>query len=191
MKLLVGLGNPGREYHWTRHNMGFLLIDELARENRIPITRRGLKSVYGRGQIAQVEVILAKPQTFMNRSGEAVQRLLHFFKIPIQDLIVLQDDLDLPWGKIRIRLRGSSGGHRGIESIREALGSGDFVRVKIGIGRPGPPNQDPADYVLDPLERAEREEVKTMMEKGAEAVTTLLSRGAEEAMNRYHREKVS
>lgn len=187
MKLIVGLGNPGREYRWTRHNMGFLLIDELARENQIPITRRGLKAVYGRGRIAQIDVILAKPQTFMNLSGEAVQRLLHFFRIPPEDLIVLQDDLDLPWGKIRIRLRGSSGGHRGVQSIQDAIGSSGFLRFKIGIGRPAQLRQDPADYVLDPLEEGEKKEIETILKRGREAIEILLSQGSQEAMNRFHK----
>jgi PTH1 family peptidyl-tRNA hydrolase len=191
VKLIVGLGNPGREYRWTRHNMGFLLIDELAEENQIPIIRRGLKALYGRGRVAQIDVILAKPQTFMNLSGEAVERLLHFFKILPIDLIVLQDDLDLPWGEIRVRLRGSSGGHRGIQSIQDAIGSGDFVRFKIGIGRPALPKQDPADYVLDPLNEVEKREIKTILKRGREAIEVLLSRGPQEAMNRYHREKNS
>jgi PTH1 family peptidyl-tRNA hydrolase len=187
VKLIVGLGNPGREYRWTRHNMGFLLIDELARENQIPVTRRGLKALYGRGRIAQIDVILAKPQTFMNLSGEAVQRLLHFFRIPPEDLIVLQDDLDQPWGKIRIRLRGSSGGHRGIQSIQDAIGSGGFVRFKIGIGRPPVRQQDPADYVLDPLEDWEKKEIETILKRGREAIEILLSQGSQEAMNRFHK----
>ncbi len=189
MKLIVGLGNPGREYHWTRHNMGFLLLDELAREHRLPVGRRGLKSVYGRGRIARADVILAKPQTFMNLSGEAVQRLLHFFKVPPPELVVLHDDLDLPWGKIRIRIGGSSGGHRGILSIHEAIGSEAFIRLKIGIGRPAAPGRDPADYVLDPLPEAEKEELKDILKRGAEAVEMLLSRGPQEAMNRFHKEK--
>jgi PTH1 family peptidyl-tRNA hydrolase len=189
VKLIVGLGNPGREYHWTRHNLGFLLLDEMAREHRIPLGRRGLKSVYGRGRIARAEVILAKPQTYMNLSGEAVQRLLHFFKIPPQDLVVLHDDLDLPWGKIRIRIGGSSGGHRGIVSIHGTLGSEDFIRFKIGIGRPAAPGRDPADYVLDPLPEAEKEDLKAILKRGAEGVETLLSRGPQEAMNRFHKEK--
>jgi PTH1 family peptidyl-tRNA hydrolase len=186
VKLIVGLGNPGREYRWTRHNMGFLLIDELAQKNGIPLSRRGLKAVYGRGRIVRNEVILAKPQTFMNLSGEAVQRLLHFFKIPPENLIVLQDDLDLPWGTIRIRLRGGSGGHRGIQSIREAIGSDEFLRVKIGIGRPAAPDQDPADYVLDALEEAEKEGLREILKRSAEAVEVLLTGGPQEAMNRFH-----
>lgn len=189
MKLIIGLGNPGREYHWTRHNLGFLLLDELAREHRIPLDRRGLKSVYGRGRIARGEVLLAKPQTYMNLSGEAVQRLLHFFKIPPQELIVLHDDLDLPWGKIRIRIGGSPGGHRGILSIHETIGTEAFIRLKIGIGRPPTPGRDPADYVLDALPEEEKETLKAVLRRGAEAVTTLLSRGPQEAMNRFHREE--
>jgi len=147
--------------------------------------------LYGRGRVARADVILAKPQTFMNLSGEAVQRLLHFFKIPPQDLIVLQDDLDLPWGKIRIRLLGSSGGHRGVQSIQDAIGSGEFVRFKIGIGRPALPKQEPADYVLDPFEEGEKKEIKTILKRGREAIEVLLSRGPQEAMNRYHQEKDS
>jgi PTH1 family peptidyl-tRNA hydrolase len=189
VKLIVGLGNPGREYHWTRHNLGFLLLDELAREHRISLERRGLKSVYGRGRIARGEVILAKPQTYMNLSGEAVQRLLHFFKIPPLELIVLHDDLDLPWGKIRIRIGGSSGGHRGILSIHETIGSEAFIRVKIGIGRPSTPGRDPADYVLDPLPEQEKEALKTVLNRGGEAVETILARGPQEAMNRFHKEE--
>jgi len=189
VKLIVGLGNPGREYHGTRHNLGFRLLDELAREHQIPLGRRGLKSIYGRGRIARTELILAKPQTYMNLSGEAVHRLLHFFKIPPQDLVTLHDDLDLPWGKIRIRLGGSAGGHRGILSIHEAIGTEEFIRLKIGIGRPAAPGRDPADYVLDPLPEAEKKESKDILRRGAEAVEVLLSCGPQEAMNRFHMEK--
>jgi peptidyl-tRNA hydrolase, PTH1 family len=189
VKLIAGLGNPGREYHWTRHNLGFLLLDELARVHQIPLGRRGLKSVYGRGRIGRSEVVLAKPQTYMNLSGEAVQRLLHFFKIPPQDLIVLHDDLDLPWGKIRIRIGGSSGGHRGILAIHQAIGSEEFVRLKIGIGRPPTPGPDPADYVLEPLTETGKEELQEILQLGAEAVEVLLARGPLEAMNRFHKEK--
>ena len=184
MKLIVGLGNPGREYHWTRHNLGFLLLDELAREHQIPLGRRGLKSVYGRGRIGRAEVILAKPQTYMNLSGEAVQRLLHFFKIPPQDLVVLHDDLDLPWGKIRIRIGGSSGGHRGIVSIHEAIGERGISSVlKSGSAGRQAPGRDPADYVLDPLPEAEKEELKSHFEArrggGRDAVVARAAGGDE------------
>ena len=187
MKLILGLGNPGRGYHWTRHNVGFLLLDGLAKKQGIEISRRGMKSIYGRGRIGTEEVILAKPQTFMNLSGEAAQRLLQFFKIPPENLIVLHDDLDLPMGKPRIRLRGGHGGHKGIRSIVEALGNDGFIRFKIGIGRPGRPGQDPADFVLEPLVEGERERFKKMIEENLEALEILILEGPQAAMDRFHK----
>jgi PTH1 family peptidyl-tRNA hydrolase len=191
VKLIVGLGNPGRDYRWTRHNVGFLLVERLAEKNGIDLSKRGLKSIYGRGKIEKKDVILAKPQTFMNLSGEAVQRLLRFFKIPPEDLIVLHDDLDLPFGKIRIRLQGGAGGHKGIKSIIESLGVDVFVRFKVGIGRPGKDGQDPADFVLEPLSGGEREEFKEMVNRNAEAVEILLLEGPQEAMNRFHKDVIN
>ncbi|MCX5907817.1 MAG: aminoacyl-tRNA hydrolase, partial [Deltaproteobacteria bacterium] len=188
MKLVVGLGNPGRAYRWTRHNMGFWLIEQLAEQEKIEFSRRGLNSIYGRGRVGREEVIFAKPQTFMNRSGEAVSQLLRFFKIPLQEVIVLQDDLDLPPGKIRIRLSGGPGGHNGIKSIIDALGHNRFLRVKVGIGRPIRENQDPADYVLQPLTAVEKRDFKEAAERGAEAVIVLLRDGPEKAMDLFHRD---
>ena len=187
MKLILGLGNPGRSYTWTRHNVGFLLLDCLAKKHEIEISRRGMNSLYGRGRIGPEKVILAKPQTFMNLSGEAAQRLLHFFKIQPENAIVLHDDLDLPWGKVRIRIRGGDGGHKGIRSIMEALGSGDFIRFKIGIGRPERASQDPADFVLEPLTGEKREEFKGMIEGHSEALETLILEGPQRAMDRFHK----
>jgi len=187
VKLILGLGNPGRGYHWTRHNVGFLLLDLLAKKLGIEISRRGMKSLYGRGRIGTEEVILAKPQTFMNLSGEAAQRLLQFFKIPPENLIVLHDDLDLPIGKPRIRLRGGHGGHKGIRSIVEALGNDGFIRFKMGIGRPRRPGQDPADFVLEPLAEGEREEFKKMIEENLEALEILILEGPQAAMDRFHK----
>jgi PTH1 family peptidyl-tRNA hydrolase len=189
VKLILGLGNPGRGYHWTRHNVGFLLLDGLANKHRIEVTRRGMKSYYGRGRIGSEEVILAKPQTFMNLSGEAARRLLQFFKIPTENLVVLHDDLDLPWGRLRIRVRGSHGGHKGIESIIETLADDGFVRFKMGIGRPGRPGQDPADFVLEPLVGGEREEFKKMVEGHVEALEILILEGPQKAMSRYHKDR--
>jgi PTH1 family peptidyl-tRNA hydrolase len=189
VKLVVGLGNPGRLYRWTRHNVGFLLIERLAEKHSIELTKGGLKSIYGRGRIGKEGVILAKPQTFMNLSGEAVGPLLRFFKIPPGDLIVLHDDLDLPAGKIRIRLRGGHGGHKGIQSILETLGVDGFVRFKVGIGRPGRTGQEPADYVLEPLDRGERESLKDMINQNAEALEFLIREGPQEAMNRFHKDR--
>lgn len=189
MKLILGLGNPGRGYHWTRHNVGFLLLDGLAKAHGIEVTRRGMKSYYGRGRIGTQEVILAKPQTFMNLSGEAARRLLQFFKIPPKNLVVLHDDLDLPWGRLRIRVRGSHGGHKGIQSIIEALSDDGFIRFKIGIGRPGNPGQDPADFVLEPLAGGEREEFRKMIEGHVEALEVLILKGPQKAMNRFHNDR--
>jgi PTH1 family peptidyl-tRNA hydrolase len=186
VKLVVGLGNPGRAYRWTRHNMGFWLVERFAQELGIDLSRRGLLSVYGRGKIGNEEIILAKPQTFMNLSGEAIRRLLHFFKVPPENLVVLHDDLDLPFGKIRIRLRGGHGGHQGVKSIVEDLGSDDFVRLKVGIGRPSDRSQDPADYVLEPLTGGEREEFKAAVERGLEALQVLLREGPQAAMDKFH-----
>ncbi len=187
MKLILGLGNPGRGYHWTRHNVGFLLLDALAQKHGIEVSRRGMKSLYGRGRIGTEEVILAKPQTFMNLSGEAAQRLLQFFKIPPENMIVLHDDLDLPPGKPRIRVRGGHGGHKGIRSIVEALGSDGFVRFKMGIGRPPRPGQDPADFVLEPLASGEREDFQKGIEENLESLEVLILEGPQAAMNRFHK----
>jgi PTH1 family peptidyl-tRNA hydrolase len=187
VKLILGLGNPGRGYHWTRHNVGFLLLDGLANKHRIEVTRRGMKSHYGRGRIGTEEVILAKPQTFMNLSGEAARRLLQFFKIPPKNLVVLHDDLDLPWGRLRIRVRGSHGGHKGIQSIIEALSDDGFIRFKIGIGRPGRREQDPADFVLEPLAGGEREEFRKMIEGHVEALEVLILEGPQKAMSCFHK----
>ena len=187
MKLIVGLGNPGRAYRCTRHNMGFCLVERLARQHGIKLSQRGLKSVYGQGKMGRVEVILAKPLTYMNLSGDAVSRLLRFFQILPEELVVLQDDLDLPWGKIRIRLKGGHGGHKGIKSITEAIGSDSFQRVKVGIGRPLGRNVDPADYVLEPLVGQERNEIKEMVERGSQAVEILVAEGLQEAVDRFNK----
>jgi PTH1 family peptidyl-tRNA hydrolase len=186
VRLVVGLGNPGRAYRWTRHNMGFWLVERFAKELGIDLSRRGFLSVYGRGKSGSEEVVLAQPLTFMNLSGEAVRRLLHFFKVPPENLVVLHDDLDLPCGKIRIRLRGGHGGHQGVKSIVEALGNDGFIRLKMGIGRPADRSYDPADYVLEPLDGGEKEELKAAVERALEALEILFREGPQAAMDRFH-----
>jgi PTH1 family peptidyl-tRNA hydrolase len=166
--------------------MGFWLIEQFAKELGIDLSRRGFRSLYGRGKVGKEEVILAKPLTYMNLSGEAVRRLLHFFKVPPENLVVLHDDLDLPFGNIRIRLRGGHGGHQGVKSIVEALGNDEFVRLKVGIGRPTDRSQDPADYVLEQLTGAEREEFKAAVERGLEALEILFREGPQAAMDKFH-----
>jgi PTH1 family peptidyl-tRNA hydrolase len=169
--------------------MGFWLIEQFAKELGIDLSRRGFRSLYGRGKVGKEEVILAKPLTYMNLSGEAVRRLLHFFKVPPENLVVLHDDLDLPLGKIRIRLRGGHGGHQGVKSIVEALGDDGFLRLKVGIGRPADRSQDPADYVLEPLSGGEKIEFKAAVEGGLQAIDVLLREGPQAAMERFHRDR--
>ena len=189
---LVGLGNPGADYEWTRHNLGFMLIDKLARDSGIEVKRRDCRSLIGRGEIAGSEVRLIKPQTFMNLSGEAVCCLLRRYKIeaPEQTLIVISDDLALPFGKFRIRARGSAGGHNGLKSIIGCLGSNEFIRLRIGI-QPEHPVADSKRYVLEPFPRSVRAQVEEVLERCAEAIEAVLRDGVLKAMSQYNREVIS
>ena len=188
LKLIVGLGNPGQEYEETKHNIGFWVIDSFARRGGISVSEKKGKALVGRGTFSraggEIDFLLVKPQTFMNRSGESVRELLAFFKIPLSNLIVIHDDLDLDPGRIRVRTQGRSGGHRGIDSIIAEVGSDQFVRVKIGIGRD--PRWDPADYVLAPFKSGEKETILQAVEKTVETLPLLAEGKIAEAMNRYH-----
>ncbi len=188
MKLVVGLGNFGQAYRWTRHNMGFWLIEDFSSKRGIALSRRGFQSLYGRARVGGEEIILAKPQTYMNLSGEAVRQLLPFFRLHPSDMVVLHDDLDLPPGKIRIRLRGSDGGHQGVRSIIEAIGSQSFLRLKMGVGRPANLHQDPADFLLERLTKTEREVFQAAIERATEALEVMILEGPQVAMNRFHRD---
>jgi PTH1 family peptidyl-tRNA hydrolase len=184
VKIIAGLGNPGVRYRWTRHNVGFQALDRLAELKRIVISTKRFKSLYGRGRIDSQEVLLVKPLTFMNLSGEAVKRVIDFFGASLGDLIVVHDDLDLPLGKLRFKQKGGDGGHQGIRSITEALGSNMFLRLKIGIGRP-PEGMDPADYVLQALDKSGREEFEHVASWAAESLLVLLLEGLPRAMSRF------
>lgn len=189
MKLIVGLGNPGRGYMSNRHNVGFHCIDYLAKQHNISVRERGLRlrallAKYGTGEVAQTPVVLAKPRTYMNLSGRAVSRLVHRFGVPLEDLIVIYDDMDLPLGKIRIRAAGSAGGHKGMASIINSLKSEEFARIRFGIGRPE--TGDEASHVLSDFTAAERATVKEMLALAADATYCILSQGIESAMNRYN-----
>lgn len=186
MKAIVGLGNPGLRYRGTRHNMGFLVLDRLAKANHISVSAERFKSSYGAGRIDSRRVLLLKPMTFMNRSGEAVREAIDFFKIAAEDLIVIHDDLDLPLGRLRFKRRGGAGGHQGIRSIIEEVGKSTFVRLKVGIGRP-PEGMDPADYVLSPFDEAEKELVERIVSRAAESIHVMLLEGIEAAMSRYQK----
>jgi len=186
VKIIAGLGNPGVRYQWTRHNVGFQALDRLAELKRIVIATRRFKSIYGRGRIDSQEVLLVKPHTFMNLSGEAVKRVVDFFGASPEDLIVVHDDLDLPLGKLRFKQKGGDGGHQGIRSITEALESNMFLRLKLGIGRP-PGGMDPADYVLQTLNKSERVDFDHVASWAAESLMILLLEGLPRAMSRFQR----
>jgi len=186
MRLIVGLGNPGPEYEWTPHNMGFLAIDGIAERAGIRITRPEAKSYVGRGKFAGEEVILAKPQTMMNLSGVAVRMLLEKYECDPAEMIVLTDEVDLPWGMLRIRERGSAGTHNGLKSIVSALGSGEFIRVRLGI-KPEKIWGELRDYVLSKLSRADREVAGQMVTEATDAVELIITEGVNKAMSKFNR----
>jgi peptidyl-tRNA hydrolase, PTH1 family len=185
--LIVGLGNPGKEYEWSRHNLGFMLIDKLANDEGIVVSRRECSSLVGRGQVEGAVTKLAKPQTFMNLSGPAVSCLLAKLNVesPVQQLVVISDDLALPLGTIRIRERGSAGGHNGLKSIIAAIGTTEFVRLRIGI-QPEHPISDPKRFVLDWFSRTERSIVSETIEQSAKAIRTIIRDGALKAMTEFN-----
>ncbi len=186
MKIIVGLGNPGRRYERTRHNAGFQALDELAKRLRIGVTQEKYHSLIGRGRIESEGAVLAKPQTYMNESGMAAAALLRETYATPADLIVLHDELDLPPGTVRVKEGGGHGGHNGLRSIVERLGSPDFIRVRIGIGRPAP-GLDAADYVLSPFSAAEQQAASEAAATAAEAVIMIVNQGPTKAMNAFNR----
>jgi len=187
MRLIVGLGNPGAEYEWSRHNLGFLLIDKVATEAGIRVSRAECRALVGTGKWEDCEVKLVKPQTYMNLSGESVGCLLskHHLKEPGEKLIVVSDDLALPFGKIRIRARGSAGGHNGLKSIIQTIGSNEFVRLRIGI-QPDHPMTDARRFVLDSFPRAQRTEVEKIVKRSVDALRAILQDGVLQAMTRFN-----
>ena len=186
MKIIVGLGNPGIPYRMTRHNIGFQIIDRLAKINHIPIRTKRFKSLYGTGWVESQQVILAKPMTFMNHSGEAVKKAADFFHLGMEDLIVVHDDLDLAFGRIRFKRRGGDGGHQGIRSIIERMGGNSFLRLKVGIGRP-PQGMDPAEYVLEAFDKAEQSHLNQILSHSAESIKVMILEGLEKAMNQFQK----
>jgi PTH1 family peptidyl-tRNA hydrolase len=183
--LIVGLGNPGRGYRHNRHNVGFMVVELLAKELGLQFTRRQSKAQVASGRLGGRKVILAKPQTFMNLAGESVASMARFHRVALTDLIVVCDELDLPLGTIRLRPVGGSAGHNGLRSIFEHLGSQDFPRLRIGIGRP-PGRMDPADYVLQDFGDAEREILSEALDRAAHSVRAFAVEGIEAAMTRYN-----
>ena len=184
-RLIVGLGNPGEKYRLTRHNMGFMVVDRIAQTHRILLDRRRFKVIFGRGKVADRPVILAKPMTFMNLSGLAVKDLVSFFKLDTKEILVIHDDMDLVFGKIRIKQKGGDGGHNGVKSLIEACGSGAFVRLRVGIGRPQT-RQEARAYVLGRFDTNQEKLLDDVITMAQDAVETLLLKGLPEAMNRFH-----
>lgn len=185
MFAVVGLGNPGRNYEGTRHNVGFDAIDLLAFRNNIKINKIKFKSVYGEGIIGNNKVILLKPQTYMNNSGMAVLDLYNFYKLPVENIIVVVDDIDIEFSTIRVKAKGSAGSHNGMKSIIYHLQSDNFPRVKIGIGQKQE-GQDLADFVLSRFNREERDKIDLAIEKAALAVETIITDGVQKAMNQFN-----
>jgi PTH1 family peptidyl-tRNA hydrolase len=188
MKLIVGLGNPGSRYSGTRHNIGFNCIGHFARRYGIKWDRKLANARTGRGFACGEDLVLARPQTYMNLSGSSVARLLHRFKLKPQELILIHDDLDLTFGRIRMRQGGGSGGHNGVSSIIDNLGGErDFIRLRFGIGRPASANEDDiVDYVLSPFPPDERTQLHDLVERAVDALCCLLEEGLEAAMNRFN-----
>jgi len=187
VKVIVGLGNPGREYEMTRHNIGFLVLDELAGRLNLSFRRRWWSPVQtAKGTIGQQPVRLVKPQTFMNRSGQAVGPALRQAGGAMDDLLVVFDDTALGWGQLRVRAQGSAGGHNGVQSVIDALGDGSFGRIRIGIG-PKPDSVSLSDYVLGPFSDAEQQNLKEVVRRAADAVEMVCTAGVEQAMNCFNR----
>jgi len=183
--LVVGLGNPGREYRESRHNVGFMAVDRLAKSFDTTLGRMQSKALIGTTNFAGNRLVLAKPQTYMNLSGQAVGGLLHFYKAPVENLIVLHDDIDLPFGWLRIRPGGGSAGQRGIASIIQQLGTQQFARIRIGIGRP-PGQKAAADYVLQDFHDDEQDDLESILKTAEDAIRTFVQEGLTKAMNLYN-----
>ncbi len=186
-KLIVGLGNPGKEYEVTPHNLGFLVIDRLAERNSIKMSRRDSMALVGQGSIGGKTVMLAKPQTFMNLSGPSVNGLLVKNEIAASDLLVVYDELDLPWQSVRIRPNGSHGGHHGIESVIRSVGTQDFPRLRLGIHGGQSEERDGARIVLGQFNRAQKQELDELLDYAARAVESLIAEGVEKSMTKYNR----
>lgn len=186
MTLIVGLGNPGKEYRWTRHNMGFLVLDAWARAHSLTFATRKFSAKIGTGAVFRKKVLLAKPMTFMNLSGQSIAPLVRYFKVPPEDLVIVHDDLDLAPGRVKIKSGGGDGGHQGLRSAVECLGTQEFVRVRVGIGRP-PDGLTATEYVLEEFNGEEKGVLKETVERATRAVEIILSEGVVKAMNEFNR----
>ncbi len=186
MRILLGLGNPGPDYAGHRHNIGFWCADRLARRLGVRLTRGGGQVWEALGQCGGEPLVIAKPRTYMNRSGRAARMLLERHGAAAGDLLVAHDEVDLPLGQLRVKEGGGHGGHNGLRSIMDVLGGGEFIRVRLGVGRPASREADLAQWVLSDFARDEKDEAEALAERGADAVEAILARGLREAMNRFN-----
>jgi peptidyl-tRNA hydrolase, PTH1 family len=185
VKLVIGLGNPGKKYERTRHNIGFLVVDRIANQNEVKVRTKRCNALVGEWSSRGEKIVLAKPQLYMNRSGESVKSLIRELHARPEDIVAVYDDLDLPFGRIRIRSKGSAGGHRGMVSIIDNLAGAPFDRVRVGIGRP-PAGMDPADYVLEPFSAQEVAELDDLVSRASQAVMCLLHEGSQRAIEQFN-----
>ena len=183
--LIVGLGNPGTQYEGTRHNAGFMVVDKLAGDFGISLNKNKFDLRYGRGTIKDHTVMLANPMAFMNRSGPPVQKLAAYFKIPSRDMLIIHDDIDLAFGRLKIKEKGGHGGHKGLKSIINAVGEDEFVRLRVGVGR-SETGSSVSDHVLGPFYNDERELLDAVLSRARDAVVTILTEGSKIGMNRFN-----
>ena len=188
-KLIVGLGNPGPQYSWTRHNAGFMVLDRLSRLSDIPVTRKAFSGLAGDGNWAGERVYLLKPQTFMNLSGRSVAEALRFYKLSLSDHIVIHDDLDIPFGNVKLKEGGGHGGHNGLRSLAQELGSSDYARVRVGIGRPL--HGDVVNYVLSSFAKDEMDALLEVLDGALDALEMLLKEGMPKAMSIFNGKKLA
>jgi len=185
IRLVVGLGNPGNTYKNTRHNVGFMMVDQIAEAFSIALVKQKFDTIFGRGSIDGVEVILAKPTAFMNISGPRVQKIAGYYRILSEDMLIVHDDIDLAFGRIKIKEKGGDGGHKGVRSMIDAFGGGGFTRLRIGVGRPEA-GVSAADYVLGKFTIKEKKVLHRIITEARDAVVTILCKGAKEGMDRFN-----
>jgi len=184
VKLVAGLGNPGSRYQWTRHNAGFMVLDRFAQISGIPINRKGFSGLFGEGFWQGEKLLLLKPQTYMNLSGRSLSEAVRFHRLSLDDVVVIHDDLDVPFGRVKIKNGGGHGGHNGLRSIIAELGGGDFTRIRVGIDRPV--RGDVVEYVLTPFSREEAEHLPEILDAAADALASLFENGLAKTMSHFN-----
>ena len=189
LRMVVGLGNPGEAYAKTRHNTGFMVVDEVSETFSIALDKQKFDARFGIGSVNGVNIVLAKPMAYMNRSGPQVQKIAGYFRILCEDILVVHDDIDLVFGRLKIKEKGGDGGHRGVRSIMDAFGGGDFTRLRIGVGRPDA-EKGASDYVLGKFTLEEKKVLSQIITSAKDAIVTILCKGTKEGMNRFNNKRI-